>query len=64
MIWLQLEQRKVLASFFSNMAVLFFGAALVSPVIVGVYSVVGLTTNLLNGIVMMFLSIKLVEETK
>ncbi len=56
------EQRKVLASFFSNMAVLFFGAALVSAVISGIFSVINLTANLVNGIVLLRVSIKLVEE--
>ena len=51
-----------LASFFSNLAVLFFGAAMISPVISGVYSVINLTANLANGIVLLWLSLKLIEE--
>lgn len=64
MVWLQWEQRKILASFFSNMAVLYFGAALVSPLANGFYSVLGLTKNIINGILLLILSLRLIEEKR
>ncbi|OGK16412.1 hypothetical protein A2774_03070 [Candidatus Roizmanbacteria bacterium RIFCSPHIGHO2_01_FULL_39_12c] len=61
MLDLSLDQKKSLSQFFSNMAVLFFGAALISPAVVNFLSVIELIKYLIVGILFLLMSLKVLN---
>lgn len=61
-LFFSLEQKKILSNFFANMAVLFFGATMVSPSLAGLTSWVLLTKHVIVGILFLLMAIKILER--
>ncbi|MEK7472408.1 MAG: hypothetical protein AAB625_00025 [Patescibacteria group bacterium] len=62
MLDLTFEQRKILSSFFSNISVLFFGAAFVTPTVTGLYSALVIFKHIIAGIMFLMVSLKVIGK--
>jgi len=62
MLNLTFEQRKTLSSFLSNISVIFFGAAFITPTVGTFYSTFVVVKHIFAGIVFLVISLEVVKE--